>query len=81
MLHPEARHTDVPVQLVIPLRDRYVTSALLEGLEDWTSAMLRSPVDAGHWVIRTNPDIIAAAVRKFVAHVEKHAESPAVGGG
>jgi hypothetical protein len=43
--------------------------------------MLRSPVDAGHWVIRTNPDIIAAAVRKFVAHVEKHAESPAVGGG
>ena len=67
MLHPEARYTDVPVQLVIPLRDRYVTSPLLDGLEDWTSELRRRPVDAGHWVIRTNPDIVVAAIREFVA--------------
>jgi pimeloyl-ACP methyl ester carboxylesterase len=80
MLHPEARHTNVPVQLVIPLRDRYVTPALLDGLEYWTSEMRRHPVDAGHWVIRTEPEVIAAAVREFVAHVERDVESPAVGG-
>lgn len=75
ILHPEARHTDVPVQLVIPLRDRYVTSALLDGLEDWTSELRRRPVDAGHWVIRTNPDIVVAAIREFVAYVDRHAAS------
>jgi hypothetical protein len=41
----------------------------------------RYPVDAGHWVIRTNPDTIAAAVREFVDHVDIDAGSPAVGGG
>jgi pimeloyl-ACP methyl ester carboxylesterase len=78
MLHPEARHTDVPVQLVIPLRDRYVTPALLDGLEDWTSEMRRHSVDAGHWVIRSEPDAIAAAVREFVACVGIGVESPPV---
>ena len=76
MLHPEARHTDVPVQLVIPLRDRYVTPSLLDGLEEWTSRLWRRPVDAGHWVIRTNPDIIATAVDEVVAYVDQGVESP-----
>lgn len=71
MRHPQARHTDVPVQLVIPLRDRYVTPALLDGLEDWASEMQPRPVDAGHWVVRTHPDIIAGAIRDFVNYVEK----------
>lgn len=76
--HPEARRTEVPVQLVIPLRDRYVTPGLLDGLEDWTSEMWRRPVDAGHWVIRTNPDFVAAAVRDIVVSVEGRSVSPAV---
>jgi pimeloyl-ACP methyl ester carboxylesterase len=76
MLRPEVRHTDVPVQLVIPLRDRYVTPALLDGLEEWTSRMWRRPVAAGHWVIRTNPDIIATAVGELVAYVDQGTESP-----
>ena len=80
MRHPEARHTDVPVQLVIPLQDRYVTSSLLDGLEDWTPELRRRPVDAGHWVIRTNPDVVVAAIREFVDHVDIDAGSPAVGG-
>ncbi len=76
MLHPETRHTGVPVQLVIPLRDRYVTPSLLDGLEEWTTRMWRRPVDAGHWVIRTNPDVIASAVDEVVAYVDLGVESP-----
>ena len=78
MLRPEAGHTDVPVQLVVPLRDRYVTPALLDGLEEWTSQMWRRPIDAGHWAIRTNPDVIAAAVREIVAFVDQGTESPVI---
>ncbi len=72
---PVARRTDVPVQLVVPVHDRYVTPALLDGLEDWTSLMWRRPVDAGHWVIRSNPDGVAAWVREVVAFVEDGVES------
>jgi pimeloyl-ACP methyl ester carboxylesterase len=78
MLHPVARHTDVPVQLVIPLRDRYVTPALLDGLEDWTSRMWRRPVDAGHWVIRMSPDLIATAIKEVVAFVDQGTESATI---
>ena len=73
--HPVARHTDVPVQLLVPLRDRYVRPALLSGLETWTSLMWRRPVDAGHWVIRTNPDDVARWVREVVAYVEDGTEA------
>ncbi len=76
MLHPELGHTDIPVQLVIPRQDRYVTPALLDGLEEWGTAVWRRPVDAGHWVIRTDPDIIATAVREIVAYVDQGTESP-----
>ena len=73
--HPVARHTDVPVQLLVPLRDRYVRPALLAGLETWTSLMWRRPVDAGHWVIRTNPDDVARWVREVVAYIEDGIEA------
>lgn len=68
--HPKAGHTDVPVQLLVPRRDRFVGPALLDGLEDWASVMWRRPVDAGHWVIRTHPDDVAQWVREVVQAVE-----------
>jgi len=71
LLRPVAGHTDVPVQLVVPLRDRYVTPALLEGLEEWTSLLWRRPADAGHWVIRTHPDNVARWVGEVVTYVEE----------
>ena len=73
--HPVARHTEVPVQLVVPLRDHYVRPTLLAGLEKWVSLMWRRPVDAGHWVIRTNSDDVARWVREVVAYVEDGTEA------
>ena len=75
MRRPVAGHTEVPVQLIVPVHDRYVTPALLDGLEEWASSMWRRPVDAGHWVIRSNPDGFAAWVREVVSFVEDGVES------
>jgi len=72
---PVAGHTGVPVQLVVPRRDRYVTPALLDGLEEWTSLLWRRPADAGHWVIRTRPDDVARWVGEVVAYVEEGNEA------
>ena len=75
MRHPQQRHTDVPVQLVVPTRDRYVTPPLLEGLEQWSDRTWKRVIDAGHWVIRTDPDRIAAFVGDVASYVEGGPES------
>jgi pimeloyl-ACP methyl ester carboxylesterase len=76
MAHPTLGHAVCPVQLVIPLKDRYVTPSLLEGLEDWATVMWRRPVDAGHWVVRTHADDLNAWVREAIAYVDQGVESP-----
>jgi pimeloyl-ACP methyl ester carboxylesterase len=71
---PEAGHTDVPVQILVPGRDHYITAALLEGLETWAEPMWRRTIEGGHWVIRSNPGAVAGAVRELVDYVEEGSE-------
>lgn len=71
---PAAGFTETPVQIVVPLHDRYIMPALLEGLEEWSSAVWRREVHAGHWVIRTDPVLIADAVRQMAAFAEHGTE-------
>ena len=54
--HPTARFTETPVQIIVPMADRYVTPPLLDGLEKWSALVWRRESDAGHWIIRTHPD-------------------------
>lgn len=64
---PGGAHTDVPVQLVVPLRDKYVTPALTQNVGRFASDLTRVEIDAGHWVMRSRPDEVAALVAAFVA--------------
>jgi pimeloyl-ACP methyl ester carboxylesterase len=75
MANPTLGHATCPVQLIVPLKDRYVTPALLEGLDEWADVMWRRPVDAGHWVVRTQPEAVAGWVREVIAYVERGTES------
>ena len=72
---PTTRYTDTPVQLVVPMADRFVTPALLDGLENWSSLVWRRESDAGHWIIRTHPDQIARWVHEVIAFVEEGTEA------
>ncbi|TQM82948.1 alpha-beta hydrolase superfamily lysophospholipase [Saccharothrix saharensis] len=66
---PRVRRTDVPVQLVQPARDRYVTAGVTEDVERWASDVRRRVIDAGHWAPVTH----ARAVALLVAdHVTAH---------
>ncbi|OAJ52412.1 alpha/beta hydrolase [Paraburkholderia ginsengiterrae] len=69
LLHPRARHAHAPVQFIVPLRDRYVGPALSLGLERWLGAYERTEIDAGHWVVLREPELIAAGIEHFV---ERH---------
>ncbi|KQY60805.1 hypothetical protein ASD11_12375 [Aeromicrobium sp. Root495] len=61
--------TRVAVQLVVPTKDAFVGPALLAGIEQLAPDLRRVDVVADHWVVRTQPDVVAEAVRSFVADV------------
>jgi len=64
-LRPGKRYTNVPVQLIVPLRDRYVTPALACAALPWLNRHRRREVEAGHWVNLSHPDWLAARIREF----------------
>ncbi|WP_025600825.1 alpha/beta fold hydrolase [Burkholderia sp. WSM2230] len=67
LLHPRARHAHAPVQFIVPLRDRYVGPELSLAHEAWLGAYERVEIDAGHWVVLREPQVIAAHIERFVA--------------
>lgn len=62
---PGGPTTDLPVQLVVPLRDKYVLPQLTRDLDRFVSHLHRVEVDAGHWVPQSHPDQLAAAIATF----------------
>jgi pimeloyl-ACP methyl ester carboxylesterase len=67
LLHPRARHVHVPVQFIVPLHDRYVGPELSVGQEAWLGPYDRVELDAGHWVVLREPQLVAAHLERFVA--------------
>ncbi|MCU1356909.1 MAG: short chain dehydrogenase [Acidimicrobiales bacterium] len=65
-----AVHTDVPVQLLVPAGDSYVTPALLDGIEAIAPTLVRREVGGGHWQPRSRPDQLARLIAEHVSAVE-----------
>ncbi|WHT20545.1 SDR family oxidoreductase [Crossiella sp. CA-258035] len=65
------RSASLPVQLVVPGRDPFVTPAHVAGTARWAERLWRRELPgAGHWVPRTHPAALARMVGEFVDHVE-----------
>jgi NAD(P)-dependent dehydrogenase (short-subunit alcohol dehydrogenase family) len=78
MRAPRSRPTDVPVQLIQPTGDRYVTPALLEDLGLWAPNLWRRKVIGRHWVALTKPEVIARMIDEFVSHIDGAPAAPAL---
>lgn len=70
---PAGPRTALPVQLVVPLRDKYVTPALAGTAESFAPDLTRVDLDAGHWVQRSRPGDLAACLDAFITGVEARA--------
>lgn len=67
----------VPVQLVVPDRDPFISPRSHDGLEEWVpQGLWRRPAPGGHWVPLERPAELAAWVSGFVAAVEALAAAP-----
>ncbi|HUQ00986.1 MAG TPA: alpha/beta fold hydrolase [Kofleriaceae bacterium] len=61
-----------PVQVVVPLRDTFVSRALaVEAPRRWCDEMSVREIDGGHWCVRSAPDAVARAIAEHVARVER----------
>ncbi|MFI1651327.1 SDR family oxidoreductase [Streptomyces avidinii] len=69
---PDA-YAHVPVQLITPTGDAFLSERLYDGLEQWAPDLLRRTLPAKHWVPRTRPDQLAAWITEFVTDREEPA--------
>lgn len=75
LLFPRERYTRVPVQLIIPSRDNYVSTGLFENLTQWVSHLYVRQIDAGHWLPLKSPQPLANDIKTFVSFCENGAGS------
>lgn len=68
--------TEIPVQVVVPDRDRYLAARLYDELHRFAPNLTRRQVSGGHWVPRTRPDLLARWIGEFADRVERASLSP-----
>ncbi|MFF4177821.1 SDR family oxidoreductase [Streptomyces sp. NPDC001750] len=68
-------YAHVPVQLITPTGDVFLSEKLYDRLELWAPQLLRRTLPAKHWVPRTRPDRLASWISEFVAANEASRES------
>ncbi len=79
LLAPRRLNTNIPVQIVLPLRDNYVRPQLADDLHLWAPQLWRREVVAGHWALLLNqPELLAGQVAEFVDFVETGKEPAAL---
>ncbi|MEW2178555.1 SDR family oxidoreductase [Streptomyces sp. NPDC005406] len=65
----------VPVQLITPTGDIFLSEQLYDGLDAWVPQLTRRSLPAKHWVPRTRPDQLASWIGEFVAANEAALQS------
>ncbi|WNM36305.1 SDR family oxidoreductase [Streptomyces sp. Li-HN-5-11] len=73
-------YAHVPVQLITPLKDPFLSQQLYDDLERWVPRLVRRTLPAKHWIPRTRPDQLAAWITQFVTAVEDGRPEPAATG-
>ncbi|MFD7497834.1 SDR family oxidoreductase [Streptomyces sp. NPDC059832] len=68
-------YAHVPVQLITPTGDIFLSEKLYDQLELWAPQLVRRSLDGKHWVPRTRPDQLAAWTSEFVAANEAAKEN------
>nr|WP_199811599.1 SDR family oxidoreductase [Streptomyces sp. NRRL S-340] len=76
---PDAR-AHVPVQLITPVNDAFLSERLYDDLEQWVPRLVRRTLPAQHWAPRTRPDRLADWIADFVTSAGAGRPAPAATG-
>ncbi len=67
---PGARRTEIPVQVLTPKRDPFVSRSLQTDIEDWVPNLAVRELPGGHWLPRTHPHAVARCASELIDHAE-----------
>lgn len=73
---PRQRSTSVPVQLILPVQDHFVSPHLYDGMARWVSRLWLRPLAAGHWLPLHQPAQLATMIREFACAIESGHHEP-----
>jgi pimeloyl-ACP methyl ester carboxylesterase len=62
---PGGPRTSLPVQLVVALRDAFITPAFVGNVGRFAPDLTRVEIDTGHWVQRSRPEELSSAIAAF----------------
>jgi pimeloyl-ACP methyl ester carboxylesterase len=60
----------VPVQLIVPTGDKYISETYYELAERYAPGLRRRRVDGSHWLPRSKPELVAGLIAEHVEEVE-----------
>ncbi|MGC5362225.1 SDR family oxidoreductase [Streptomyces sp. DT24] len=63
-------HAHVPVQLITPTGDIFLSETLYDRLDSWVPLLVRRSLPARHWAQRSHPDQLASWIDEFAAATE-----------
>lgn len=76
---PRPQRTDIPVQVLAPVKDPFVTPALqTEAPRPFTANLRTRRIAGGHWVVSHRPDVIARLTMEFIELIEGGIRTPAL---
>ncbi len=78
LLKPGERRTEVPVQLIVPRKDKFMVAEIWDDLPQWVPNLWRREADAGHWIQASHPQLVIDWASEFIDHVEGAEETPAL---
>ncbi|MCI2416495.1 SDR family oxidoreductase [Saccharopolyspora sp. K220] len=78
MSKPEERRTGIPVQVLAPNGDPFVSAPLQTEIAPWVPNLRVRRLPGGHWLPRTRPELVARCTAELVEHVEGGAEPRAL---
>lgn len=75
LTRPGPRTTDVPVQVLAPKRDPFVSVTLQTDIGQWVPDLAVRELPGGHWLPRTHPRTVARCASELIEHAEGGPES------
>jgi NAD(P)-dependent dehydrogenase (short-subunit alcohol dehydrogenase family) len=67
---PVRRHTSVPVQVLAPTGDPFVSTPLQTQIEGLADDLRVRRLPGGHWLPRSRPELVARCAAELIDHVE-----------
>jgi len=74
LLHPQPRHTRVPVHLLVAQKDMFVRPQLLDDLPNWVTELERHDLPAGHWQLLVEANSMARLILDYLARQQARVE-------